>query len=123
MAARNSLGSVLLLEALDGLQHEGIDDLLVVVPVEALVFKDGVKLAVVHEEGLVEFTPQFAVGLVVVLLTLHIFLIDLAALDGLEELSDRGSHVVPGELLGAQEVGKRLVLLQLEGKAVEHKFL
>ena len=117
------LGTILFLEALDGLQYEGINDLLVVVPVKTLVFEDGVKLVIVHEEGLVELAPQFAVGLIVVFLTLHVLLVDVAALDGLEELADGGSCVFPGEFLGADKVGKCLVLFELKGKAVEHKFL
>ena len=78
------LATVLLLETLDGLHDEGIDNILVVVPVEALFLEHAVDVVIVHDEGLIEMTPEVAVGLVTVVLIVHVCLIDLTALDSVE---------------------------------------
>ena len=53
---------------------------------------------------------------------LHILLVDVAALDGLEELT-RNGRVGPNGFLVADKLIQRLVLLQLDGKAVVGKLL
>ena len=58
------IGPIFRVKALDRLQHKGIHYLFVVVPVEALVFEQAIKLFVVEDEGFVELAPQFAVGFV-----------------------------------------------------------
>ena len=73
--------AILLLETLDGLQHEGIDNLLVVVPVQALLLQQLVEVGVLLDEGAVDLAPHLAVGSVVVLLALHVFLVNLAVLN------------------------------------------
>lgn len=56
------VGSVLFVEAFDGLQHKGVDNLLVVVPIQTLVFEQSVEVGVVEDESLVELAPQFTVA-------------------------------------------------------------
>ena len=57
-------GPHLLVEPADSLQHKGVNDGFVIVPVEAVVFEDVVQLFVVADECTVDFAPEFAVFLV-----------------------------------------------------------
>ena len=116
------LGTLLFVETLDGLDDEGVDNLLVVVPIEALVLEDRLQVFVHLDKGLVKLAPQLTIELVVVLLTVHVLLIDVALLDLLKELSDEDVGIVPRQFLGAQEIIELFVLCELQGEAVIDEF-
>ena len=57
---------VLFVETFDGLHHKGVNNLLVVVPIDALLLQQTVEVGIVLDERTIQLTPQLAVGVVVV---------------------------------------------------------
>ena len=114
---------VLRVEALDGLQHEGVDHVLVVVPIEALLLEEGVDVGIVLDELLVETAPQLAVLIVGACRLGHVLLIDLTLFDLIAELAYKLLIVVPCDMLVLKELIEHLVLFELGGEPVEYEFL
>ena len=113
-------------EALDGLQHEGINDVLVVVPVERLLLQEGIEVLIVLDKGLVETAPELTVlGVLVesVLgceeLSVDIIVVEVARGDGRQNLTNRLYVFLPCGMLYVDPIVQHLVLLQLHGEAVE----
>ena len=50
-----------LIETLDGFQNERVDDVFVVIPIQAKFFEECIEFLVVADEGLVELADNFAV--------------------------------------------------------------
>ena len=73
-------GSAVFLKAVDGLEDKGIDDCLVVVPIDILVFQQFGEFVVVTDELTVDDSPHFAVLFVTGGLALHIVLVEVAFL-------------------------------------------
>ena len=113
--------TVLFVESLDGLQHEGVHHLLVVVPVQALLLQQGVQVGIVLNQRAIQLAPQLAVRLVVVVRRVHIFLVDLAVGNLQVYLLQKFGLIVPRLLLAFHEVVQHLVLFQLQGETVVDK--
>ena len=110
-------------EALDGLQYEGIYYLFVVIPIETLLFQNGIELGIVLNEHLIELAPHFTVSLIRIVIAVHIFLIYFTLLYLITLAADKLLVVFPGELLVFQESVEHLVLLELDGELVKSKFV
>ena len=114
------------LEALDSLQHEGIDDILVIIPVEALLLEQSIEIIIVLNEGLVSTAPELAVVCIVVELlymvlghgTVNIAGIEIAGDDGSINLAHSFDILFPRRLLHISPVSEHLVLFQLHSKSI-----
>ena len=104
---------VLLVEALDGFQHKGVNHLAVIVPVERVSLDDVVEFLVGHHEGFVEFAYEFAVGLVAEVAVLHVLHEGFALRHFGVEASHEALCVVPALLPLLAELVERLVGIQL----------
>ena len=115
LLARTSLG----IKTLDGLQHKGVYDEAVVVPVEALFLQDLVEVLILHEHRPVESAPEVAVFFISRFAIIsHPILVDVRFYDLLVEAAYEVLLVRPGFLLILRELQKLVIRLQLGHKAV-----
>ena len=112
------LYSVFLLKTLDCLYSESIYDVLVVVPIEALVLEQFIEFVVVPDECLVDFSPHLAVVLVGVDGVFEIVLEKLCFPDSVIEPFDKVGMKVPRHFLAFEEFAKHTIVFQLERKPV-----
>ena len=116
-------GFLLLVETLDGLQYEGVNDVLVVVPVKTLFFKQGVKVVIILNERTINLTPHLAVSSVIVLLVSHIIVVNLTFRNLKIQLFKKFGIVVPRFLLCFHQLVEHLVLFKLQCKTVVSELL
>ena len=105
---------------LDGLEHEGVHDGLVVIPVDIHLFQDVIQSIIVADKLPVGLTPHFTVAGIRIL-RLQILFIDGALL----YLCIEGTHEVfmisPGYLLVCHIIQQLLVVFQLGNEAIPSK--
>ena len=111
------------IESFDGLENEGIDDLLVIVPVETLLLQNGVEILIALYQRAVDTTPELAVGLIILRITHHILLIEGTPLYLVTKFTYRLDVVLPAHLFILHKEVELLILLQLCGKLIERKTL
>ena len=117
------LGGVFLVEPLYGLEHKRVDNLLVVVPIEALFLEQGVELLVFLYQRAVYLAPQLPVGCIRVVGVGHVVFVYLAFRYLLVQLPYKLDFVVPRLLLRFDEVVEHLVFLELQREPVVCEFL
>ena len=108
-------------ESADGFQHERIDHLFVVVPVEAALFEQRVEVVVFLNDLLVDFSPHFAVGFVGIVVAFDVFAIDFALLDEYAHLTNELDVVGPRQFHRLGGIAQHLVVFELKGEFVVYK--
>ena len=111
------------IESFDGLENEGIDDLLVIVPVETLLLQNGVEILIALYQRAVDTTPELTVGLIILRITHHILLVEGTLLYLVTKFTYRLDVVLPAHLFILHKEVELLILLQLCGKLIERKTL
>ena len=102
----------------DGFEDEGIHRVLVVVPIERVVFKDFGGFVVVHDAPAVDFQDEFFVVLETVLLLLGVCFEVVGVKDFFVEIFDERRFLAPLLLFVFQEVHHLLVCSQFFNAAV-----
>ena len=106
------------IETFDGLDNESVNHLLVVIPIETLLFQNGIQIRILLDQRTINLAPHFTIRFVGIFFAAHILLVNGALLDLIAEFTYRLHIIFPATLLGLHEEVELFILFQLYGEPV-----
>ena len=112
------------IETLDGLQHEGIDNLFIVVPIQTLFFEQRIESLIIYNMRFVEFSNDLTIGVIVFFFVVDVTLEQLVVRPKIIDFLDEVFVVGKEDLLFFGKFFECLIFGQLRKEAVfDHHFV